>query len=316
MCITVYKNPRLRTTTNIYILALALSDLLSAVCVMPLAAGVLITGRWIFGAPGCEFHGFFSLFTLYVSPVTMGLTALNRFVRILKPSLYKKIFSSRLSKVLMVSVWLFVASYVAVPRILGIQTFGFMPGYAQCTVMHTSGVGKLVHYSLVVSLFVLLPLVTAILCYYRVFKAIKQHNLDVVPSLQNSNRQAKITRHEIRLSKSLFVVVVTFSLLWIPSWIVVILKRLHLVSHMPRNAELLYTFLIYSSNTINPLIYSGMNPSFRIECRRLLFVRRKTVAPLFNQRTRRKDISLENVSHGHANRKTGLATNNETLQDS
>ena len=66
VCITVYKTPRLRTTTNIYILALALSDLLSAVCVMPLAAGVLITGRWIFGAPGCELHGFFSLFTLYM----------------------------------------------------------------------------------------------------------------------------------------------------------------------------------------------------------------------------------------------------------
>ena len=42
VCISVYKNARLRTTTNLYIIALALSDLLSAVFVMPLATVVLI----------------------------------------------------------------------------------------------------------------------------------------------------------------------------------------------------------------------------------------------------------------------------------
>ena len=56
VCISVYKNTRLRTTTNIYILALALSDLLSAVFVMPFGTGVLITSKWIFG--GAQFANF------------------------------------------------------------------------------------------------------------------------------------------------------------------------------------------------------------------------------------------------------------------
>ena len=72
VCISVYKNTRLRTTTNIYILALALSDLLSAVFVMPFGTGVLITSEWIFGGAVCQLHAFFSLFVIYISPVTVG----------------------------------------------------------------------------------------------------------------------------------------------------------------------------------------------------------------------------------------------------
>lgn len=81
VCISVYKNTRLRTTTNLYIIALAVSDLLSAVFVMPFGTGVLLTSKWIFGGVFCQFHAFFSLFVIYVSPVTMGLTAVNRYVR-------------------------------------------------------------------------------------------------------------------------------------------------------------------------------------------------------------------------------------------
>lgn len=84
VCISVHRNTRLRTTTNVYIVALAISDLLSAIFVMPLAAGVLISGRWPFGGTVCQMNAFISQFVVYVSPVTMGLTAINRYVRICK----------------------------------------------------------------------------------------------------------------------------------------------------------------------------------------------------------------------------------------
>ena len=94
VCIAVYRNTRLRSTTNIYIIALAISDLLSAIFVMPFATGVLISGRWPFGKVLCQVNAFFSLFAVYVSPVTMGLTAANRYMRICKSDMeYKRFFS-------------------------------------------------------------------------------------------------------------------------------------------------------------------------------------------------------------------------------
>ena len=95
VCIAVYRNTRLRTSTNVYIVALAITDLLSVIFVTPLATGVLISGRWPFGGTVCQMHAFMAQFVVYVSPVTTGLTAINRYVRMCKSDQqYKRFFSN------------------------------------------------------------------------------------------------------------------------------------------------------------------------------------------------------------------------------
>ena len=125
VCISVYRNTRLRTSTNLYIVALAISDLLCAIFVMPLAAGVLqISGRWPFGGTVCQMHAFMAQFVIYISPVTMGLTAINRYVRICKSDQqYKRLFSHRKSLILIFSAWLFAACYILIVRLTGLQNF-------------------------------------------------------------------------------------------------------------------------------------------------------------------------------------------------
>lgn len=286
VCISVCKNTRLRTTTNLYIIALAVSDLLSAVFVMPFGTGVLITGKWIFGGAVCQLHAFFSLFVIYVSPVTMGLTAVNRYVRICKSDQwYKRLFSARKSNGLLASVWIFVASYTVVPRLFGLQAYEFVPGYAQCSIAHLSDSGKMIHYSIVVTLFFITPLASTIFSYTKVAKMIRKHNASATATIQRREsarersrrwrRSKGITSHEIKLSKSLFAVVFAFMLCWVPFWVIVILRRFRFVAKMPRNVELFCMFLLYLSNTINPFIYAGMNPTFRREFRRILYCKRR-----------------------------------------
>ncbi|CAH3027141.1 unnamed protein product [Porites evermanni] len=62
---------------------------------MPPATGVLITGRWPFGETACQIHAYFSLFAVYISPVTMGLTALNRYIRICKSDQQYNLYFSK-----------------------------------------------------------------------------------------------------------------------------------------------------------------------------------------------------------------------------
>ena len=112
ICIAVYRNARLRSSTNLYIISLAISDIINAIIVMPFTVGVLITGEWPFGEAVCDFHAFFTLFSVYVSPTTMGLTAFNRYVRIVKPQHYPRIFTDTRSKIYIGAVWLTVAGYV------------------------------------------------------------------------------------------------------------------------------------------------------------------------------------------------------------
>lgn len=276
VCVSVYKNARLRTTTNLYIIALAVSDLLSAVFVMPIGTAVLIAGKWNFGGIVCQLHAFFSLFVIYVSPVTMGLTAVNRYVRMCKTDhQYKKLFSAGKSRALLISVWSFVACYTLVPRLLGLQAYEFVPGYAQCSIAHLSESGKMIHYGIVLTLFFLLPLMATIICYTKVAKRIRQHNVGASLTIQRRERNLFISAHEIKVSKSLFAVVFAFMICWIPFWVIVILRRFRIVAKMPRNFELLCMFLLYFSNTINPFIYAGMNHIFKREFRKILFCEKR-----------------------------------------
>ncbi|XP_078374295.1 melatonin receptor type 1A-like [Oculina patagonica] len=269
VCISVCRNTRLRTTTNLYIVALAISDLLSAIFVMPLTSGVLITGRWPFGETLCQMHAFITQFVVYVSPVTMGLTAINRYVRICKSDQqYKRFFSPWKSRISLASAWMLIACYILITRLTGLQEYYFVPGYAACMNKHLSEISKIVHYLLIIVLFLLLPLIVTIISYRRVSKKIRAHNMEMAQAIrgQRGNKRM-VSTHEIRISKSLFIVVFAFMLCWIPTWLIVILTRFHVVASI---IQLLCSFLVNLSNTINPFIYAGMNPLFRREFRRLL----------------------------------------------
>ena len=117
VCIAAYRNTNLRSTTNLYTIALAVSDLLCGTVDMALASASLIIGRWAFGNALCQFQGFINMFTSHVTPATLGLTAINRYVKIVKTSHYKKIFSPRRSKIWLSCLWLSLALYLLIARV-------------------------------------------------------------------------------------------------------------------------------------------------------------------------------------------------------
>ena len=192
VCIAVYKNTRLRRTTSLYIIALAVSDLMSAVFVMPFTLGVLITGRWVYGRVICYFNSCFTGFVVFASPVTMGLTAFDRYMRICKSEQqYKKIFSPRKSRAWLACAWFFIACYSAVPKLAGLQDYEFIPGYTTCAVAHLSESGKIIHYTIVISLFFLTPLITTIFSYIKVAKMIRQHNAAMSSTIHRGRNRLK-----------------------------------------------------------------------------------------------------------------------------
>ena len=276
VCYLFYKTTRLRTTTNLYIIALAVSDLLSAVFVMPFGIGVLIKGKWVFGGTMCEIEAFFVCFVAYVSPVTMCLTAINRYTRICRSEQqYNKLFSVWKSRAWLGLVWILVACYAVVPRLAGLQAYAFVPGYGICALAFLSEAGKIMNYCIVLSVFLLIPLVATIISYVKVVKMIQQHKLDASSTTRRRERKARISAREIKLSKSLFVVVFAFMMCWAPFWTIIVLKRFRVATTMPRSLQLFCLFLLYLSNTINPFIYAGMNPVFRRQFRKIFLCYRQ-----------------------------------------
>ena len=281
VCAAVYKNARLRSTTSIYIIALAVCDLLCATIEMPLTLATLITGRWIFGNAVCQIQGFVDVFAASCPPAIMGLTAFNRYIRINKTGYYKTIFSARLSKLWLVSVWVILAVYLLIARVTNWQKFDFVSGFAACSVEHYTEQRKAIHYGLVFTLYFVFPLSVAVFSYYKVFKSTRSHNLAVAHSFQQAtaNNQDTVSVQEIKLSKSLAFIMAGFVLCWIPRWATGLTTRFS-PKPVPRIVPLIDTYFIFVSCAINPFIYSGTNRLFRKELRRILCCRRTgTISP-------------------------------------
>ena len=81
VCCAVYRHRSHHTITNLYIAALAISDLIFAVFVMPFTTGTFVVGRWVTGREHCLFQGVCFLTFVTISLQTMSLIAVNRCVR-------------------------------------------------------------------------------------------------------------------------------------------------------------------------------------------------------------------------------------------
>ena len=90
----VYRNHRLRTIPNMFLIALALSDILMSTICIPFTVASLFHGRWIFDETVCRFQAF-DIFAFGTSSLgTMAAIAVSRYFCVVNrekyPSLFKK----------------------------------------------------------------------------------------------------------------------------------------------------------------------------------------------------------------------------------
>lgn len=97
VCVAIARNSRLHTPTNMLIFALAMTDITMSVATMPLTVGVLVSGRWIYSKEVCQFQGSFPLTLAVISLQLMVVISVNRYLCVVKPSLYRRVFKTKKS---------------------------------------------------------------------------------------------------------------------------------------------------------------------------------------------------------------------------
>ncbi|XP_022777597.1 alpha-2Db adrenergic receptor-like [Stylophora pistillata] len=271
VCTAAYRNLNLRSTTNLYIIALAVSDLLVATIEIPLTSLTLIVGKWDFGDALCQIQGFVAEFAFYMTPGTLGLTAFNRYVKIVKTNHYKKIFSPRRSKIWLSCLWLSLALYLFTLRVTNWIKIDFIQRFALCAFTYPSSEIQIIHYCIAVGFYFVLPLCIGIFSYYKIFLKTHEHQQNADASLQNRNENgaAQNSVKELNITRMLFYVAAGFLCCWIPMWAMVLWFRFS-PETCPRTATLLTIFLFFFSTTVNPIIYTFTNGEFRKEFHRLL----------------------------------------------
>ena len=269
--LTVIRSPRLRTSTSIFILALAIADILTALICIPITCGILVSEDWINTSALCDIQGFAILTLAFMSIATLALTALNRFLRVVKPAVYKRFVSKRNSLFLVGVVWFMIISFYAGLLVSKATRVRYEASYAVCAIAHT------LMQTLVEFVLVFLACITIVVSYSLVFVRIRRHQLSMVSSLLSQNRDLNISVEEIKISNLLFMTVLGFAICWIPSLVIIAMDRVSPNTTPPRSRTLLSTYLNYLRAALNPFIYGVMNRSFRAEYKRILLCRKTQI---------------------------------------
>ena len=258
VCFAVYKNPRLRCPSNYFIISLALSDILQALCTMPLSIVFLATGRWPFGSSLCYFSAIVKYDLSKISIFTMVLMAVNRYYKIVKPAKYQTTFKKRFIVITASLVWGISTTHTIIAAFVVGSNAKESQGFALCLIQYPLSAIP------ILTLLMYLPYFPIVFCYWKIYRVVKVHNANV--SWQSSNVE------DVKVSKTLFATVVGFVGLWMPANCIFLYS---VMSPVPRELAIFATMLVFSTSFINPFIYGFMNRAFKKEFKKYLGMTKK-----------------------------------------
>ena len=264
ICFALLRNPRLRTATNLLILVLAITDLLSYIG-LPCAdcsdnsSDERKMDRWcpcdvnpldVRSFP-CLLQGVMSPALIGLSMHIMALTAVNRYICVVHQRLYNKIFSKKSTLFMVAAEGMIILSLVSISCPAGFARITLDPRRAMCfTTFKQLKTSRMVSHVFLVFT-VAVPLIIICLSYFRVFKAIrgsyfqgKADNTSSKTSATNSPQPISgATRiKEVKITKTVFAVLLGFLTCWIPAMICNYLSYNMVDPRFPRQGELVFTY--------------------------------------------------------------------------
>ena len=251
-------NRRMRTISNMFVASLAISDIgLGAFTACPLSFSTLAISQWPFNDATCQYQGYIAIILAIASTQTLALMAVNRYFRIVRPSKYRRYFTKKKTIIMILASWFF-SLCAPLPYMLSGHKMVFHPFKFFCYFQIDGGP----FITFLATVYVGLPACLIFYCYLRILKFVRRHNNNFQLT---GNGTSRIHVEEIKITRTLFVTVVFFSLCWTPILSIDIFDTIHGSWTFPREAYVAYSFLATISSALNPIIYGVLNKNFQKE---------------------------------------------------
>ena len=259
--VAIRADSRLKTITNVFIQNLAVTDICVGGLEMPLWIVGLYTGRWQFSTELCKWSAMTLLICTGASLWSMVIIGLNRYIMVVKPTVYKKFFPNRKSAhAYCVVVWL-AAVLLAIPYWSGLVTASFDEEVSLCLI--SSKKDNALYLTFVVALLCALPICFLFYSYYKIWRKVKSSSAAINShAVHNSSRSGPN-----RVWKTMFTVVCVDIFCWFPTSVITLHKVMGGTTSWFLNR--LVGYLIFCSSGVNPVIYGVMNPQLRGALRKM-----------------------------------------------
>lgn len=261
--LSVYRNKKLRNAGNIFVVSLAVADLVVAIYPYPLVLTSIFNNGWNLGSLHCQISGFLMGLSVIGSIFNIAGIAINRYCYICHSLKYDKLYSNKNSLCYVFLIWML--TLVAIVPNLRTETLQYDPRIYSCT--FAQSVSSAYTIAVVVFHFII-PMVIVIFCYLRIWILVLQVRRRV-----KSDNKPKLKPQDFRNFVTMFVVFVLFAICWAPLNFIGLIVATDPASMMPRIPEWLFVasyYMAYFNSCLNAIIYGLLNQNFRKEYRRII----------------------------------------------
>ncbi|CAG9576147.1 unnamed protein product [Danaus chrysippus] len=278
VCLAVCLDKRLQNVTNYFLLSLAIADLLVSLFVMPMGAIPGFLGYWPLGVVWCNVYVTCDVLACSASIMHMCFISIGRYLGIRNPLKSRHHSTKRLVVIKIALVWLLSMLVSSSITVLGIiNRTNIMPTPDLCVINNRL---FWVFGSLVAFYIPMLMMVVSFALTVQLLKRQARLAANPVPGgtqrrfLANRKKDrsmsANAVANEQKATKVLGLVFFTFVLCWAPFFLLNILFASCPACIVPEHVVDICLWLGYVSSTINPIIYTVFNRTFRAAFLRLL----------------------------------------------
>lgn len=243
---------KLRSITDIYLLNLALSDLLF-VFSFPFQTHYQLN-QWVFGAVMCKVVSGFYYIGFFSSMFFITLMSVDRYLAIVHAVYAMKVRTARMGIALSLAVWLI--TIIATSPLLVLYQVASEDGILQCYASYNQQSLKwkiFIHFEMNI-LGLLIPFTILMFCYVSILHQLK--------SCQN---------HKTKAIKLVLIVVMASLLFWVPFNVVLFLTSLlnmNILDGCVLSQRLIYATHVtetisFTHCCVNPVIYAFMGEKFK-----------------------------------------------------
>ncbi|NWU97487.1 GALR2 protein, partial [Upupa epops] len=243
------------TTTNLFILNLAMADLCFIICCVPFQATIYTLDGWLFGAFVCKAVHFLIYLTMYASSFTLAAVSVDRYLAIRYPLKSRDLRTSRNAGVAIATIWslslLFAGPYLSYYQIVHYH------GVPVCIPIWDNQHRKILDILTFVFGY-LLPVTVVSLTYARTIKFLWT-SVDPIERISESRKAKR------KVTKMIVAVAILFCLCWLPHHLVILCFWF---GHFPFNratyaCRLASHCLSYANSCLNPIVYALISKHFR-----------------------------------------------------
>uniref|UniRef100_A0A8C2DF59 Neuropeptide FF receptor 2 n=1 Tax=Cyprinus carpio TaxID=7962 RepID=A0A8C2DF59_CYPCA len=270
VCFIVLRSKNMRTVTNLFILNLAISDLLVGIFCMPTTLVDNIITGWPFGSLVCKLSGMVQGISVSASVFTLVAIAVDRFRCIVYP--FKQKLTISTSTLIIIIIWVLAISIMCPSGVMLqvtkehrvsilLSDGNTTQPFYWCRENWPNQEMRKIYTTVLFANIYLAPLTLIVIMYARIGITLFKTSMPL-PVSQLVSRKKK------RVIKMLLVVALLFILSWLPLWALMMLSDYASLSERQHRIINIYFYplahwLAFCNSSVNPIVYGFFNENFR-----------------------------------------------------